>query len=167
MASRSQPRRGVHPLVASLGRERNPVRRLIRLLGPGFITGASDDDPSGIATYASAGAGFGFSLLWTAVLTFPLMTAVQYVCAKVGLVTGKGLAGVLREHYPRWILYPTVVALFIANTINVGADLGAIAASVNLLAPAIPPLPLVAPIALGILALQVFGSYRLIARVFQ
>lgn len=167
MASRSQSRRGVHPLVASLGRERNPVRRLIRVLGPGFITGASDDDPSGIATYASAGAAFGFGLLWTAVLTFPLMTAVQYVCAKVGLVTGKGLAGVLREHYPRWLLYPTVVALFVANTINVGADLGAIAASVNLLVPAIPPLPLVVPIALGILVLQVFGSYRLIARVFQ
>jgi NRAMP (natural resistance-associated macrophage protein)-like metal ion transporter len=131
------------------------------------VTGASDDDPSGIATYASAGAGFGFGLLWTALLTFPLMTVVQYVCAKVGIVSGKGLAGVLRDRYPRWLLYPTVVALLIANTINVGADIGAIAASVNLLVPAIPPGPVVLPIALGILGLTILGSYRLIARVFQ
>jgi NRAMP (natural resistance-associated macrophage protein)-like metal ion transporter len=155
------------PKVASIARERNPAIRLFRILGPGFITGASDDDPSGIATYASAGAGFGFGMLWTAILTVPLMTAVQYVCAKIGLVTGKGLAGVLREHYPRPLLYGAVAALLIANTINVGADLGAIAAAVNLLAPAIPPAPLVLPIALAILAIQVFGSYRLIVRVFQ
>jgi Mn2+/Fe2+ NRAMP family transporter len=95
------------------------------------------------------------------------MTAVQYACAKIGLVTGRGLAGVLRQHYPRWLLYPTVVALFVANTINVGADLGAIAASVNLIVPSIPAAPLVLPIALVILALTVFGSYGLIARVFQ
>jgi Mn2+/Fe2+ NRAMP family transporter len=96
-----------------------------------------------------------------------MMTAVQYACAKIGLVSGRGLSGVLRRHYPRWLLYPTVAALFIANTINVGADLGAIAASVNLLIPAIPGAPLVPPIAIAILALQVFGSYHLIARVFQ
>ncbi|HET9681953.1 MAG TPA: divalent metal cation transporter [Candidatus Limnocylindrales bacterium] len=171
MASRSQSGRGrtrpPHPLVVSLGRERNPIRRLFRLLGPGFITGASDDDPSGIGTYASAGAAFGYGLLWTAVLTFPLMTVVQYICAKIGLVTGKGLAGILRERAPRWVLYVTVTALFAANTINVGADLGAIAASINLLVPAIPAPPLVVPIALAILVLQVFASYAVIARVFQ
>jgi NRAMP (natural resistance-associated macrophage protein)-like metal ion transporter len=159
--------RPAHPLVAQLGRESNPIRRFVRILGPGFITGASDDDPSGIATYASAGAAYGLGLLWTALLTFPMMTAVQYACAKIGLVSGRGLSGVLRRHYPRWLLYPTVAALFIANTINVGADLGAIAASVNLLIPAIPGAPLVPPIAIAILALQVFGSYHLIARVFQ
>ncbi len=157
----------MHPLVASLARERNPVRRLVRILGPGFVTGASDDDPSGIATYANAGAGFGYGLLWTAVLTFPLMTAVQYICAKIGMVTGRGLAGILRIHYPRPLLYAVVGAVFVANTINVGADLGAIAASANLLVPAIPPAPAVIPIALGILALQIFGSYRLISRVFR
>lgn len=159
--------RTAHPLVAQLGRESNPIKRFLRILGPGFITGASDDDPSGIATYASAGAAYGLGLLWTALLTFPMMTAVQYACAKIGLVSGRGLAGVLRQHYPRWLLYLTVLALFVANTINVGADLGAIGASVNLLAPAIPAAPLVPPIAIAIVALQVFGSYRLIARVFQ
>ncbi|HYL40617.1 MAG TPA: divalent metal cation transporter, partial [Candidatus Binatus sp.] len=151
----------------SLGRERNPLRRLVRVLGPGFITGASDDDPSGIATYANAGAAFGYGLLWTALLSFPLMAVVQFICAKVGLVSGKGLAGVLREHAPRWVLYPTVIALLVANTINVGADLGAIAASINLLVPALPPEPLVIPVTIAIVGLVVLGSYRLIARVFQ
>jgi NRAMP (natural resistance-associated macrophage protein)-like metal ion transporter len=164
---RVQPRRPHNPLVASLGREPNPLRRLVRLLGPGFVTGASDDDPSGIATYANAGAAFGYGLLWTAVVTFPLQAAVQYVCAKVGMVTGKGLAGVLRDRAPRWVLYSTVLALLVANTINVGADLGAIGASINLLVPAIPPGPVVVPVAIGIVALVVFGSYRVIARVFQ
>jgi NRAMP (natural resistance-associated macrophage protein)-like metal ion transporter len=153
--------------VAALDRERNPLRRFLTILGPGFVTGASDDDPSGIATYANAGAGFGYGLLWTALVTFPMMTAVQYACAKIGLVTGRGLAGVLRQHYSRWLLYPAIVALLIANTINVGADLGAIAASVNLILPSIPAAPLVLPIALAILAAQILGSYRLIARVFQ
>ncbi|HEY2915852.1 MAG TPA: divalent metal cation transporter [Candidatus Limnocylindrales bacterium] len=168
MPTRSpRPRKPRNPQVASIERERNPILRFARILGPGFVTGASDDDPSGIATYASAGAGFGFGLLWTALVTFPLMTAVQFACAKIGLVTGRGLAGVVRRHYPRWLLYPVVVALFVANTINVGADLGAIAASVNLIVPAVPAAPLVLPIALGILGLTVFGSYALIARVFQ
>src|SRR5512146_1350275 len=150
-----------------LRREPNRLRRALKILGPGFITGASDDDPSGIGTYASAGAAFGYGLLWTALLTFPLMTVVQYICAKIGLVTGKGLAGILRERAPRRVLYVTVTALFVANTINVGADLGAIAASINLLVPAIPAPPLVVPIALAILVLQVFASYAVIARVFQ
>ena len=166
-AGAAGPAKPPDPRVAEIARERNPLVRLLRILGPGFITGASDDDPSGIATYASAGAAFGFGMLWTALLTVPLMTAVQYICAKIGLVTGKGLAGVLREHYPRPLLYAAVGALLVANTINVGADLGAIAAAVNLLVPAIPPAPLVLPIALAILAIQVFGSYRRIVGVFQ
>ena len=168
MPSRSpRQRKPPNPTVVAITRERNPIVRFARLLGPGFVTGASDDDPSGIATYANAGAAFGFGLLWTAIVTFPLMTAVQYACAKIGLVTGRGLAGVLRRHYPRWLLYPTVVALFVANTINVGADLGAIAASFNLIFPTLPPAPLVLPIAAAILGLTIFGSYSLIARVFQ
>jgi NRAMP (natural resistance-associated macrophage protein)-like metal ion transporter len=154
-------------LEATIEAEGNPIRRVLKVLGPGFISGAADDDPSGIGTYATAGASLGFATLWTALLTFPLMAAVQFVCAKIGMVTGAGLAGVLRRHYPRRVLYGAVIALFVANTINVGADLAAVAAAINLLTPALPIAPLVLPIALGILALQLFGSYRLIARVFK
>jgi NRAMP (natural resistance-associated macrophage protein)-like metal ion transporter len=154
-------------LEAALERESNPAKRFVKVLGPGFITGASDDDPSGIGTYAVAGASLGFATLWMALVTFPLMAAVQFICAKVGMVSGRGLAGVLRRFYPRWLLYPTVVALLVANTINVGADLGAIAAALNLLVPALPIAPMVVPIALVILGLQIWGSYRLIAHTFK
>jgi Mn2+/Fe2+ NRAMP family transporter len=154
-------------LEAEVEAEPNLVRRFLKILGPGFISGAADDDPSGIGTYAVAGASLGYAPLWTALLTYPLMAAVQLVCAKIGLVTGRGLAGVLREHYPRWLLYGAVIPLFAANTINVGADLGAIAAAINMLVPTLPIPLLVLPIALGILALQIWGSYRLIARVFK
>jgi NRAMP (natural resistance-associated macrophage protein)-like metal ion transporter len=162
-----EPAEGTGSLEAAIVAERNPLRRFLKILGPGFISGAADDDPSGIGTYATAGASLGFATLWTALLTFPLMAAVQLVCAKIGLVTGKGLAGVLRQHYPRGLLYSAVTGLFVANTINVGADLAAIAAAINLLIPALPIAPLVLPIGLGILALQIWGSYRLIARVFK
>ncbi len=146
--------------------EPHPLRRLVRALGPGLITGASDDDPSGIATYALAGASLGYATLWTALVTFPLMAAVQLICAKVGLVSGRGLAGVLRQHYPRTLLYPVVLGLVLANTLNAAADIGAIAAGVNLLLPI--PLPsLIVPIGLAILVLQVRGSYRLIATIFK
>jgi NRAMP (natural resistance-associated macrophage protein)-like metal ion transporter len=142
------------------------VRGFLAILGPGFITGASDDDPSGIGTYASVGAALGFAPLWTALVTFPLMSAVQYTCAKVGMVAGTGLAGVLRRHYPRGVLYPAVVALVAANAINAGADIGAIAAGLNLLAP-IPIAAIIVPITAVILALQLWGSYRLIAATFK
>jgi len=95
--------------------EKNSLKRLGKALGPGLITGASDDDPSGIGTYSQAGAQHGFATLWMIPAMLPMVTAVQYMCAKIGLVTGKGLAGVLREHYPR-ALYPAVIALVIANT---------------------------------------------------
>lgn len=138
------------------------IGRALTLLGPGSVTGASDDDPSGIGTYASAGASLGCGVLWTALVTFPLMAAVQYVCAKTGLVSGRGLGGVLRKHYPRAVLYPAVVPLVVANTINAGADIGAIAAGVNLLVP-VPQRWLIVPVGLPRLARQVWGSYRLIA----
>jgi NRAMP (natural resistance-associated macrophage protein)-like metal ion transporter len=109
------PGRPVDPKAAELRAEKNPLKRLGKALGPGLITGASDDDPSGIGTYAQAGAQYGFATLWTTLAMLPMQTAVQYMCAKIGLVTGKGLAGVLREHYPR-VLYPAVIALVIANT---------------------------------------------------
>lgn len=162
-----KPTGGSESLEQAMEQERNPVKRFIKVLGPGFITGASDDDPSGIGTYATAGASLGFATLWTALLTFPLMATIQLICAKIGMVSGQGLAGVVRRHYPRWLLFSTVGGLVIANTINVGADLGAIAAAINLLVPAVPIAVLVLPIAVAILALQVFGSYRLIAKVFK
>ena len=136
------------------------------VLGPGLVTGASDDDPSGIGTYAQAGAALGYASLWTALITFPMMWSVQFICAKIGMVTGSGLARVLRHHYSRWLLYPVVAGLVVANTINAGVDIGAIAAAINLLVP-IPIPALIVPIAIGILVVQIWGSYRLIAKVFK
>ena len=103
------------------------IRSLLKSLGPGIITGAADDDPSGIATYSVAGAQLGTKLLWTALLTWPLMAAVQMMCARIGMVTGQGLAGNFRLRFPRWILLVFVVALLIANTINIAADLAGMA----------------------------------------
>ncbi|HZS09034.1 MAG TPA: Nramp family divalent metal transporter [Blastocatellia bacterium] len=162
----SEPAGGTGSLEAATEQEPNPVRRFLKVLGPGLITGASDDDPSGIGTYATAGASLGYATLWTAPLTYPLMAAVQYICAKIGMVCGTGLAGVLRQHYSRWLLYPVLVSLVAANTINAGTDIGAVAAAINLLVP-IPPAALVVPIALMIVVLQIWGSYRLIARTFK
>jgi NRAMP (natural resistance-associated macrophage protein)-like metal ion transporter len=146
--------------------EPNPVKKVGKILGPGFVTGASDDDPSGIGTYAVAGATLGLATLWTALLTFPLMASVQSICARVGMVSGHGLAGVLRDHYPRPLLYGSVVLLFVANTINVGADLGAIADAVHSVI-GVQAVWLVVPVAAGIVAVQIFGSYRLICNVFK
>jgi NRAMP (natural resistance-associated macrophage protein)-like metal ion transporter len=147
-------------------REPNPLKRALLVLGPGVITGASDDDPSGVGTYAVAGASFGFATLWTVLFTIPMMAATQFISAKVGMVTGMGLAGVLRRHYAPAVLYPAVMGLIIANTINAGADIGAIAAAVNLLLP-IPIGAMIVPVAVLILVLQVWGSYRLIAAIFK
>jgi len=105
----------------------------LRRLGPGLVTGAADDDPSGIGTYSQAGAQFGFELLWSLLLTYPLMTAIQLVSARIGRVTGKGLASNMRTHYPPWLLYSTVALLTIANVINIAADLSAMGAAVKLL----------------------------------
>ena len=106
--------------------------RLLGVLGPGLITGASDDDPSGIATYSQAGAQFGYALAWTLLFTYPLMTAIQAVSARIGRTTGRGLAGNLRQHCPAWLLSLIVLLLVIANAINIGADLGAMADAARL-----------------------------------
>lgn len=149
-----------------VARERDPLKKAAAILGPGFITGAADDDPSGIGTYAVAGASLGFATLWTALVTFPFMAAVQNICCRIGMISGTGLAGILKEHYPRWVLYPTVVLVVVANTVNVGADLGAIADAAGIIVGT--PVPwLVVPIALGLLALQIFAGYRVIERVFK
>jgi NRAMP (natural resistance-associated macrophage protein)-like metal ion transporter len=111
-----------------------PTRpRLLKILGPGLITGASDDDPSGIGTYSQAGAQFGYGMAWTLLLSYPLMVAIQIVSARIGRVTGHGIAGVLRLHYPQWLLSGVVLLLLAANVINLGADLGAMADATTLL----------------------------------
>src|SRR3954471_7862440 len=110
--------------------------RILQVLGPGLITGASDDDPSGIATYSQAGAQFGYALTWTMLFSFPLMAAIQMISARIGRTTGHGIAGVLRLHYPQWLLTSTVLLLLVANIINLGADLGAMADATALLLPA-------------------------------
>src|SRR5271169_6616797 len=107
--------------------------RLLGLLGPGLITGAADDDPSGIATYSQAGAQFGFAITWTMLFSYPLMAAIQEISARIGRTTGRGIAGNLRVHYPSWILPGFVALLIVANTINIGADLGAMGDAVRLL----------------------------------
>ncbi len=145
---------------------RNPMKNLLDRLGPGLITGASDDDPSGIGTYSQAGAALGYATLWTAIVTLPLMIVVQHICAKIGMCSGRGLAGVLRRYYSKKILYPAVIGLLIANTINAGADIAAISAAINMFVP-IPIAAMVLPISVGIVVLQVWGSYRVILKVFK
>jgi NRAMP (natural resistance-associated macrophage protein)-like metal ion transporter len=113
---------------------KQPERPKLRdVMGPGLITGASDDDPSGIATYSQAGAQFGYSLGWPLLLTYPLMCSIQLISAQIGRVTGRGLAGNMRRHYPAPLLYLLIGLLVVANTINIGADLGAMAAALALL----------------------------------
>jgi NRAMP (natural resistance-associated macrophage protein)-like metal ion transporter len=109
------------------------IRSLLKSLGPGIITGAADDDPSGIATYSVAGAQLGTKLLWTALLTWPMMAAVQVMCARIGQVTGRGLAGNLKQRFPKWLLLAFVIALLVANTINIAADLAGMADAASML----------------------------------
>ncbi|MGA3127501.1 MAG: Nramp family divalent metal transporter [Candidatus Korobacteraceae bacterium] len=138
----------------------------IRSIGLGLITGAADDDPSAIGTYASAGARLGPSFLWTAPVTFPMMFAVVYLCSKLGQVAGRGLFAVIREHYSRPILYFFLITAVVGNIIEAGADIGGMAAALNLLLP-IPIGWIVVGITLTILALQIWGSYTLIRNVFR
>lgn len=136
------------------------------VLGPGLITGASDDDPSGIATYSQAGAQFGYALGWTLLLTYPLMCAIQMISARVGRVTGHGLAENMRRHYPAPVLYTLVGLLLVANTINLGADLGAMAAALGLLVPG-PVALYVGGFAIVTALLEVFTSYARYASVLR
>jgi len=144
----------------------NSARRFFRDLGPGLITGAADDDPSGIATYSSAGASFGFGMLWAALFTIPLMSAVQLMCARIGLVSRRGLASVLRRHYSSRLLWFACLLLLVANVVNVAADLGGMAEAVELLT-GMPSLWLILPITALVLSLLIFGSYRVIVRIFK
>jgi len=140
----------------------------LQVLGPGLITGASDDDPSGIGTYSQVGSQFGYGLLWTSLFTFPLMAAVQELCARIALQTGVGLGVSLRRKFPSWLVGICVLALLIANTINIGADLGAVASGGDLLSGGrLKQGWLVIPAGLLILGLQFFVSYALIFRIFK
>ncbi len=138
----------------------------ISRLGPGLITGASDDDPSGIATYSQAGAAFGYGLLWTMVLSLPLMAAIQEISARIGRVSGHGIAGNIRRHYSPWVLFPIVGILVVTNTINIGADIGAMGAAVQLLIGG-PALLYSGLFVCAIIALQMFGSYAGMSGIFK
>jgi Mn2+/Fe2+ NRAMP family transporter len=140
--------------------------KLADVLGPGLITGAADDDPSGIATYAQAGAVFGFSLSWTLLLAYPLMCAIQMISAEIGRVTGKGIAANMRRHYPPLVLYALVGLLVLANVINIGADLGAMGAALELILPGRQWL-YVAAFAILIVLLEVFMRYASYASVLR
>ena len=136
-------------------------------LGPGLTTGAADDDPSGIATYSQTGAAYGFQLLWLAGFTFPLMSFVQEMCARIGLVTGRGLAGNIRLHFSRKVLYLCTALLFIANTLNIGADLGAMAEGVQLIFPNLNFNWIVVGFTVLTLGLQIFTSYEKYAKYLK
>jgi len=150
-------------LAARIARRRAARRRthkgLLGRLGPGLITGASDDDPSGIATYSQTGAQFGYAMCWVMLFCFPLMVAIQEISARMGRVTGRGIAGNIRAHYPRWLLYAIVGLLLLANTINLGADLGAMAAALKLLIGG-PAGLYVAGFAIFCTWLEVFSRYQ-------
>ena len=142
------------------------IKKITKSVGPGLITGAADDDPSGIATYSQTGAQFGYGQLWTVIFMLPLVTAIQEACARIGAVTGKGIATVIRENYSKKVLFGAVFLVLIANTINIGADIGAMAAALDL----IIPIPFVLS-TLGftalILFLEIFVSYKNYARLLK
>jgi NRAMP (natural resistance-associated macrophage protein)-like metal ion transporter len=149
----------------------NPVVRRTKnywhLLGPGLTTGASDDDPSGIATYSQTGAQYGFQLIWLSAATFPLMAVVQEMCARIGMVTGRGLAANIRTHFSRRLLYTCTLLLFAANTFNIGADLGAMAKGIQLLRPSMSFPLLVIGLSLFCILLQVFTPYARYAKYLK
>jgi NRAMP (natural resistance-associated macrophage protein)-like metal ion transporter len=142
------------------------MRGYVRDLGPGLITGAADDDPSGIATYSQAGAAFGYGFLWTALVSIPLMTSVQLMCARIGIVAQSGLASVLRRHYSRWVLWLACLLLLVANTINIAADLAGMAAAATLLTgiPQVYFIPLFTALILGLL---IYTSYASMTKVLK
>jgi len=145
----------------------NSIKNVFKFLGPGIVTGAADDDPSGIATYSQAGAKFGFGMLWMVIYLYPMMAVIQEICAKIGLMTGDGLAAVVKRKYSNKVVLPLASLLVVANTINIGADIGAMGASVRLV---IPQLPFFVPTLLFtalILAAEIFVPYRKYAKILK
>lgn len=149
------------------GKTMEKTKKYWNILGPGLTTGASDDDPSGIATYSQTGAQYGFQLLWLSILTFPLMAVVQEMCARIGLVTGRGLAANIRLHFSRRVLYVSTLLLFAANSFNIGADLGAMAKGVQLINPGLNYGFLVIAFAAIMLLVQIFMPYARYARYLK
>lgn len=145
---------------------RKRYNRFLRVLGPGLVTGAADDDPSGIATYSQAGAGLGYGLLWAFPLMYPLLLGVQESCARIGAISGKGLATVIKENYSRKLLYMSVLLVIIANTVNIGADLGAMAATTQLFIN-LPFATLAVLYAAVIVLLVVFVNYKTYAKMLK
>src|SRR5690242_3823229 len=143
-----------------------PVLGWLRKLGPGLITGAADDDPSGIATYSQVGAQFGFAMAWVMLFSYPLMAAIQEIAARIGRCTGQGIAGNIRRHYSPKLLHGVVALMLVANIINLGADLGAMGEALTLL---IGGPPLLYVVALGVLCawLEIFMQYRRYANLLK
>jgi len=169
MAIEDPFKEGVPRLSAPAHHPPNPrgvVQRFFANLGPGLITGAADDDPSGISTYSVAGALFGYSFLWTALVSLPLMAAVQLMCARLGMVTGRGLGGAIRLRYPKWVLWPACLLLVVANVFNIGADLGGMADAMQMVT-GIRSYIWTPFFALLIAGLLIWTSYDLIERVFK
>ncbi len=144
----------------------NALRRLRRLLGPGLITGAADDDPAGITTYSQAGAQFQCGLLWTVAFQIPLMSAVQLMCARIGRASGRDLAGVLAKHYPRWVLWVAALILLVSNTVTAAADIDAVAAALSIIT-GVKLLVFVLPVGIAIMALVAFTSYERLRTVLK
>jgi NRAMP (natural resistance-associated macrophage protein)-like metal ion transporter len=141
-------------------------KKFLKILGPGVITGAADDDPSGIATYSQTGAQFGYGQLWTALFMLPFQTAIQEACARIGAITGRGIAAVVKNHYSKGVLYAVVVLVLISNTINIGADIGAMAAATKLIVPANLAL-LTILFTVIVLILEIFTSYKIYANILK
>lgn len=147
-------------------RKKSRFSRFLKILGPGLITGAADDDPSGIATYSQTGAQFGYGQLWTVPFLYPLMTAVQEACARIGAVTRKGIAEVIKEHYSKKILYGAIILILIANTVNIGADIGAMAAATRLIIP-IPFVVITLLFTALMLLLEILIPYKTYATILK
>ena len=145
---------------------RKKLKNFFKVIGPGVVTGAADDDPSGIATYTQTGAQFGYGQLWTALLTLPFLTATQEACARIGAVTGKGLAANIKEHYNKKVLFAAVLLVFLANTINIGADIGAMASAAQLII-SINFAILTLGFTVLILVLEIFISYRKYSKILK
>jgi NRAMP (natural resistance-associated macrophage protein)-like metal ion transporter len=156
-----------HPLSIKPYSVSIKLKQFLKSLGPGIITGASDDDPSGIATFSQAGAKFGFGMLWLVLFQYPIMTAIQEMCARIGLVTGGGLAAVIKKKYSKKVVFPIASLLFIANTINIGADIGAMSASFRLIFPQIPIILATISFAAFILAAEILVPYKKYVKILK
>lgn len=154
--------------MAKTKKRKGPLwKRLFALLGPGVVTGASDDDPSGIATYSQAGAQFGFQTLWSAIITFPLMATIQEICARIGIVTRNGLTTTLRKYYPKWILWVMIIFSFPAIIMNIGADIAGMGAAAHLLTPAIPSYVFSILFTCILMVVIIYYPYRKVAAILK